>query len=147
MSQIVLPSEYPTAKGLPLLAPIIKFGKFLKIIPKAKLPLSFFKVSKTASSGSRVFNDSVINKVMTSVSVCDLNFNPLFSKAFFNSSEFSIIPLCTTETTSEECGCALISLGIPCVAHPACPIPILPSEGCLIISALTHQLCLNIFSH
>ena len=39
---------YPTAKGLPLLAPIIKSLKFLNIIPRAKLPFSFLCVFFTA---------------------------------------------------------------------------------------------------
>ena len=67
--------------------------KFLNIIPKAKLPLSFLSVLKTDSSGLLFLNSSVIKRVITSVSVCDLNFNPLNSNSLFNSSEFSIIPL------------------------------------------------------
>jgi len=47
------------------------------------------------------------------------------------SSEFSIIPLCTTETCSDECGCALMTFGTPCVAHLTCPIPIFPFDGVL----------------
>ena len=67
--------------------------KSLKIIPNAKLPFNLFKVSKTDSNGLDFFKDSVINKVITSVSVCDLNFKPKSSRSFFNWSEFSIIQL------------------------------------------------------
>ena len=65
------------------------------------------------------------------MSVCDLNFIPLDSRSFFISSEFSIIPLWTTDTISDECGCAFSSFGMPCVAHLTCPIPIFPSDGVL----------------
>ena len=69
------------------------FEKFLNIIPRAKLPFNFLSVLKTDSKGSFFFKDSVINNVTTSVSVWDLNFSPLVSNSFFNSSEFSIMPL------------------------------------------------------
>ena len=46
--------------------------------------------------------------------------------------EFSIIPLWTTETVSDECGCAFIVLGMPWVAHLTCPIPTLPSKLILV---------------
>ena len=36
------------------------------------------------------------------------------------------MPLCTTDTLSEECGWAFIELGIPWVAHLTWPIPIVP---------------------
>ena len=62
---------------------------------------------------SKSFSKSVSKNVITSVSVCDLNLYPLFSKSFFKSFEFSIIPLCTTETCSDECGCAFTWLGTP----------------------------------
>ena len=62
------------------------------------------------------------------MSVCDLKICPLFTKYFFNNVEFSIIPLWTTETLWDECGCALILLGIPCVAHLTWPIPIFPDK-------------------
>ena len=39
------------------------------------------------------------------------------AKYFFNNVEFSIIPLWTTDTFSDECGCALTLFGKPCVAH------------------------------
>ena len=104
---------------------------FLNIIPRAKLPFNFFKVLNTESKGSEFFRNCVIKIVITSVSVCDLNLNPFSSRFFFSSSEFSIIPLWTTETSSDECGCALTILGIPWVAHLTWPIPIFPFEGFL----------------
>ena len=69
------------------------FEKFLKIIPSAKLPFNFFKVLDTETKGWLSLRASVIKSVITSVSVCDLNLNPLDSNSFFISSEFSIIPL------------------------------------------------------
>ena len=42
--------------------------------------------------------------------------------------EFSIIPLCTTDTFSEEWGWAFSVLGIPWVAHLTCPMPIFPTN-------------------
>ena len=43
-----------------------------------------------------------------------------------SSSAFSMMPLWTTATGPETCGCALTSLGSPCVAHRVCPMPGLP---------------------
>ena len=105
--------------------------KFLKIIPSAKLPFNFFNVLKTDSKGLLSFKASVINKVTTSVSVWDLSFIPLLSNSFFISSAFSIIPLWTTDTSSDEWGCAFTTFGIPWVAHLTWPIPMLPFEGVL----------------
>ena len=107
------------------------FEKFLKIIPRAKLPFNFFKVLDTETKGWLSLRASVIKSVITSVSVCDLNFNPFDTNSLLISSEFSIIPLWTTDTCSDECGCALTTLGTPCVAHLTCPIPIFPLEGVL----------------
>ena len=72
---------------------MIMSGKSLKIIPNAKLPFKTLRVLNTDSSGSRPFKASVINKVITSVSVWDLNLKPFFSSILFKSSEFSIIQL------------------------------------------------------
>ena len=101
----------------------------MNIIPRAKLPFNFFNVVETASKGSLFFKASVINNVITSVSVWDLNLIPCNSKFFLISSEFSIIPLWTTETISEEWGWAFTILGTPWVAHLTCPIPKLPLDG------------------
>ena len=62
-------------------------------MPRAKLPLSFSRVLLIAIMKSKSFKKSVKSRVITSVSVCDLNLYPFFSKSFFNSLEFSIIPL------------------------------------------------------
>ena len=82
-----------------------------------------------ASSISNSFKFSVIKWTITSVSVWDLNLWPLFIRNFFNNVEFSIIPLWTIDTLSDECGCALTLLGIPCVAHRTWPIPTLPFKS------------------
>ena len=100
-------------------------------MPRAKLPLSFSKVLLIAIIKSKFFKKSVSKNVITSVSVCDLNLYPFFSKSFFNSFEFSIIPLWTIETSSDECGCALTSFGTPCVAHLTWTSPKEPSVGFL----------------
>ena len=65
--------------------------------------------------------------MITSVSVWDLKIWPFLTKNFFNIVEFSIIPLWTTETFSDEWGCAFSVLGIPWVAHLTWPMPILPN--------------------
>ena len=52
------------------------------MIPKAKLPLNCFNVLKTDSKGLLSFKDSVINNVITSVSVWDLNLKPFDSNFF-----------------------------------------------------------------
>ena len=63
------------------------------IMPRAKLPLSFSKVLFIAFIKSKFLRKSVKRNVITSVSVCDLNLYPFFSKFSFNSLEFSMIPL------------------------------------------------------
>ena len=87
-----------------------------------------FKVLVIASCNSNIFKFSVIKWTITSVSVCDLNTCPLLTRNFFNNVEFSIIPLWTTDTLWDECGCAFILFGIPCVAHLTWPIPIFPDK-------------------
>jgi len=44
---------------------------------------------------------------------------------------FSMMPLCTTATVSsvERCGCALRSVGGPCVAQRVCAMPTFPVTG------------------
>src|SRR5256714_1916830 len=37
-----------------------------------------------------------------------------------------MMPLCTTEMPPLTCGCALISVGLPCVAQRVCAMPIVP---------------------
>ena len=54
----------------------------------------------------------------------------MFIKYFFKIVEFSIIPLWTTETLFDECGCAFRLLGTPWVAHLTWPMPIEPSIFC-----------------
>ena len=61
--------------------------------------------------------------VITSVSVCDLKEYPFFIYSFLKVSEFSIIPLCTTEIEPEVCGWEFALLGTPCVAHRVWAIP------------------------
>jgi hypothetical protein len=46
------------------------------------------------------------------------------------SSWFSMMPLCTTETPPEMCGCAFLSEGTPCVAQRVWPMPMLPCRPC-----------------
>ena len=58
---------------------------------------------------------------MTSVSVSVENFAPLLSSSRRNSAKFSIMPLCTTASFSVACGCALFSVGRPCVAQRVVP--------------------------
>jgi hypothetical protein len=62
---------------------------------------------------------------ITSVSVSLTHTNPSFFSSAFSSSEFSITPLCTTamRPVVSTCGCALLSVFAPCVAHRVCPIP------------------------
>ncbi len=47
-----------------------------------------------------------------------------------SSAWFSMMPLCTTETRAVPCGCALPSVGAPCVAQRVWPIPVVPGSGC-----------------
>jgi len=42
---------------------------------------------------------------------------------------FSMMPLWTTATGPDVCGCALRSVGRPCVAHRVWPMPVLPRSG------------------
>ena len=67
---------------------------------------------------------------MTSVSVSELNSYPSRSSSARSSSWFSMMPLWTIAMPSREmCGCALRSLGTPCVAQRVWAIPRLPFAG------------------
>ena len=46
-----------------------------------------------------------------------------------SSLKFSMMPLCTTASFSVACGCALFSVGRPCVAQRVWPMPIVPASG------------------
>ena len=39
-----------------------------------------------------------------------------------------MMPLCTTASRSVACGCALLSVGAPCVAQRVWPMPMVPLE-------------------
>ncbi len=39
-----------------------------------------------------------------------------------------MMPLCTTATRAVACGCALVSVGAPCVAQRVWPMPVLPGS-------------------
>jgi len=68
---------------------------------------------------------------MTSVSVSDENSWPRSSSVCRSAVAFSMIPLCTTAISPLQhmCGCALPSVGAPCVAQRVCAIPIDPWIG------------------
>ena len=66
-------------------------AKLRKQLGKGEITQTAF--DRTMKKLDPAFKASVINKVITSVSVWDLNFKPLSSNSFFSSSEFSIIPL------------------------------------------------------
>ena len=40
-----------------------------------------------------------------------------------------MMPLCTIETREVPCGCALLSVGAPCVAQRVWPMPVVPASG------------------
>jgi len=67
---------------------------------------------------------------MSSVSVSERSVYPLRCSSARSAAKFSTMPLCTTasEPSSEMCGCALASLGGPCVAQRVCAMPIVPAE-------------------
>jgi hypothetical protein len=66
---------------------------------------------------------------MTSLPVSVSNLAPLPSSSRRNSLKFSMMPLCTTASRSVACGCALFSVGRPCVAQRVWPMPIVPLSG------------------
>ena len=43
-----------------------------------------------------------------------------------------MMPLCTTASRSVACGCALLSVGRPCVAQRVWPMPMVPASGSLL---------------
>jgi hypothetical protein len=66
---------------------------------------------------------------MTSVSVSVANSKPWILSSARSSAWFSMMPLCTTATLSREAiGCALRSLGAPCVAQRVCAMPVMPRQ-------------------
>ena len=62
----------------------------------------------------------------TSVSVSETSSCPASSSSVRSATKFSMIPLCTSATrpVPPGCGCALTSLGAPCVAQRVCPMPV-----------------------
>ncbi len=56
---------------------------------------------------------------------------PAAASAALRSAKFSKMPLWTTTILPPQsvCGCALGSVGRPCVAQRVCPMPVRPGEG------------------
>ena len=71
------------------------------------------------------------------------NFEPLLESRSRNSRKFSMMPLCATATRSVACGCALLSVGLPCVAQRVWPMPILPASGSFARRFQLRQLALG----
>ncbi len=63
------------------------------------------------------------------MSVSDVNTRPARRSSSRSSRWFSMMPLCTTVTPSEVCGCAFCSEGRPWVAQRVWPTPITPGHG------------------
>ena len=57
-----------------------------------------------------------------------LNSWPSVSSSPRSSAWFSMMPLCTTATRAVPCGCALPSVGAPCVAQRVWPMPVVPGR-------------------
>ena len=72
---------------------------------------------------------AVTSCATTSVSVSVWNCTPAAWSSLFSSRKFSMMPLWTTASRSVACGWALVSFGLPWVAHRVCPIPIAPESG------------------
>ena len=126
----IAPSPKPIASGEPLRAPISRLSSPANRKASAKAPRSRGSAALTASTGDAPrFISSVTRWAMTSVSVSVANLAPLASSSRRSSLKFSMMPLCTTASFSVACGCALFSVGRPCVAQRVWPMPIVPASG------------------
>ena len=126
----IAPSPKPTASGEPLRAPIRRLSSPANRKASAKAPRSRGSAFLTASAGEAPRRISSVTRcAMTSVSVSLVNFAPFFSSSSRSSPKFSMMPLCTTASLSVACGCALFSVGRPCVAQRVWPMPIVPDSG------------------
>ena len=73
--------------------------------------------------------NAVARIATASVSVSVRKTWPSPSSSRRNAWKFSMMPLWTTATRSVAIGCALVSVGRPCVAQRVCPMPITPCTG------------------
>ena len=123
-------SPNPTASGAPWRAPIISSLWPAKIIAIAYAPCSRVRQACAASRGDSPrlrLRSTICATVSLSVSV--LNTWPSRSSSARSSTWFSMMPLCTIETSAVPCGCALPSVGAPCVAQRVWPMPVVPPSG------------------
>jgi len=102
------------------------------------VPTTLFSAMRTASSSVSVsFTARAIRWAITSVSVSLTKDTPSASRRCRRSSAFSMMPLCTTamRSAASRWGCALMSLGSPCVAQRVCPMPVVPLKRAGTVAA------------
>ena len=113
--------------GLPLRATTIRSGKSTWTTATPYVP--WIRPSASATLPSRVSaSDRATRWASTSVSVSDTRSTPASPSSSRSAAALSMIPLCTTATSSllSVCGCALTSLAGPWVAQRVWPMPTLP---------------------
>ena len=74
-------------------------------------------------------SSSSTTKAAISESVSVANEWPFAASSSRSALKFSMMPLWTTASPREACGCALVSVGLPCVAQRVWPMPIEPESG------------------
>ena len=138
-------SSIPTTRGEPLR--IARISPFVLIATTVFRPSSCLNAFLNPSSNVfDVFNCSSRSLTITSVSVWVVNSYSFASNSLFNLSKFSTIPFCTNvnELSVEMCGCALLTVTPPCVAHLVCPIAVVDCGSLLKpLSGLISPIVLN----
>ena len=102
------------------------------------MPSTWRSTRRTASSRlTSPVASAAIMCASASVSVSLTSVTPRLTSAARSGSAFSMMPLCTTAMRPAEsvCGCALMSVGSPCVAHRVWPMPIVA-----LVRSLTRSL-------
>ena len=121
------PSPRPTTSGELRRAPTTTSGWAASQITSVKAPSSRRHTARTASDRSSVCSSSSCSRCATvSVSVSEISSWPAASSPARSAAKFSMMPLWTTAMRPvwSRCGCALRSLGAPCVAQRVCPMPV-----------------------
>ena len=132
-ARIVSPSPRPTTSGEETFTPTSVPGSSAEHTTREYAPSSSATVARTASArpAAPAASCSSTRCATHSVSVSDTRVCPSFSSRARSERKFSTIPLWITATrpVQSRCGCALRSVGAPCVAQRVCPMPTEPAGG------------------
>ena len=142
------PSPRPTTSGELRRAPTTTSGWAASQITSVNAPSSCRHTARTASGRSSVCSSSSCSRCATvSVSVSEISSWPVASSLARRAAKFSMMPLWTTAMRPvwSRCGCALRSLGAPCVAQRVWPMPVWATGSGLASSSASRLTSLPAF--